>query len=184
MLSLFRSGQALGQGRAAKAPAPEASLGLRPGMETFQSERVRTLSEVCRRVLSGCDEILAYIDENRELASHVGVEALSAEMTGILEGRRLQDLQSALDYALAKNETAELTVENLSRLNRTERLLAEAHRRLAAVAGPLLPDPEVQSLRGLGQGTAGAPSGPSATMLLVVGAFLGGVLLMLLLSRD
>jgi hypothetical protein len=153
-------------------------------METFQSERVRTLSGVCQRVLAGCDEVLAFIDENRELASQVGVEALSAEMTGILEGRRLQDLQSALDYSLARNETAELTVENLSRLNRTERLLAEAHRRLAAVAGPLLPEPEVQALRGLGQAGASTPTGPSSTTLLVVGAFLGGVLLMLLLGRG
>lgn len=168
-----------------------------PAMERFQAENARSFSDICRRVLGGSQAILSFLDGNRQLARMAGIEAMAVEVSGIIEGGRLQDLQDHLDYALTRNERAELTIENLSKLNRTERLLAEIHRAVAVLTGPLLPQAEVQAMHGLvlaqspapsalpAQPPAPRPSGESVlltALLAITGASVTAILLVLLLS--
>lgn len=129
-----RASEALRPATPLAPPAIPPSDG--PSLQKFHADNIRSLSGICRRVLDGAQEIVSYVDGNREDARLAGIEALAAEMSGILEGGRLQDLQDHLDYALARNKDADLTLENLSRLNRVERLLSEATKALAFSVAP------------------------------------------------
>jgi hypothetical protein len=160
-----------------------------PPLEKFQAENIRSLSGICRRVLDGAQTVISYVDENRETAKAHGVEALAAELSGIVEGGRLQELQDHLDYALAQNKSANLTLENLSRLNRAERLLSEGNRALASSSGQLI---RVQSpsLSGGGSVIAQAQGGPDNTVLIIaiiglsVVGIAASVLAVFALTRD
>jgi len=160
-----------------------------PPLEKFHAENIRSLSGICRRVLEGAQTVIAYVDENRETAKARGVEALGAELTGIIEGGRLQELQDHLDYALAQNKSANLTLENLSRLNRAERLLSEGNRALSISAGQPIHTTHGPSMSG-SSGIAQAQSGPDNTVLIiaVIGLSVIGiaasVLAVLALTRD
>jgi hypothetical protein len=159
-----------------------------PPLEKFHAENIRSLSGICRRVLDGAQTVISYVDENRDLAKARGVEALAAELSGIIEGGRLQELQDHLDYALAQNKGANLTLENMSRLNRAERLLSEGNRALTLSGGPIrvAHSPGLSGTSGLAQ----AQGGPDNTVLIIaiiglsVVGIAASVLAVLALTRD
>jgi hypothetical protein len=160
-----------------------------PPLEKFHAENIRSLSGICRRVLDGAQTVISYVDENRDLAKAQGVEALAAELSGIIEGGRLQELQDHLDYALAQNKSANLTLENMSRLNRAERLLSEGNRALALSAGGPARVAHSPGLSGA-SGLAQAQGGPDNTVLIIaiiglsVVGIAASVLAVLALTRD
>jgi hypothetical protein len=150
-----------------------------PPLQKFHADNIRNLSGICRRVLDGTQEIISYVDGNREDAKAAGIEALAAELSSILEGGRLQDLQDHLDYALARNKDADLTLENLSRLNRAERLLSEASKALAFAIVP----PGMSSGRFLGA-AAPAPARDSLETILVVALAATAVMAIIFLGNG
>lgn len=152
------------------APPPEP-----PSLEKFHADNIKNLSGICRRVLDGAQEIVSYVDGNREDARLAGIEALAAEISGILEGGRLQDLQDHLDYALARNKGADLTLENLSRLNRVERLLSESTRALAFFVSP-------PTSPYLGAAGAAAPAKEGIETLLIIALAASAVVAIVLLG--
>lgn len=157
-----------------------------PPLEKFHAENIRNLSGICRRVLDEAQVVISYVDENRDLAKAQGVEALTAELSGIIEGGRLQALQDHLDYALAQNKGADLTLENLSRLNRAERLLSESNRALTLSVGR---PARMQGATLSGGGMAQAGSGMDTVLVVaIIGLSVVGiaasVLAVLALTRD
>lgn len=169
-LNAARSGisQAAGSRTVAAAPLPAAPPPVNPPpLEKFHADNIRSLTGICRRVLDGAQTLVSYVDGNRETAKLAGIEALAAEISGIMEGGRLQDLQDHLDHALARNNGTDLTIENLSRLNRTERLLSEANRALAFFAGPSSMRMQATGLAVVPPATS-APTKDSTDTLLIV----------------
>lgn len=160
-----------------------------PPLEKFHAENIRSLSGICRRVLEGAQIVISYVDENREIAKAQGIEALTAELSGIIEGGRLQELQDHLDYALAENKGANLTLENLSRLNRAERLLSEGNRALASSPRQLIRTQGPTLSGGAVIAQAQAQGGDNTVLIIaVIGLSVIGiaasVLAVLALTRD
>jgi hypothetical protein len=110
------------------APTPEEAQGLSP-----QASQ-RALG-VCANVLDAGRVLIAYADGNREEARTAGVESIAIEMSGILEGGRLQQILGALQNAVERGRRPEITYEGFATLRRAERLMADAEAGLARFSG-------------------------------------------------
>lgn len=162
----------------ASGPAPSSSVSSLVPMRTLDAVTGYRLGGVARRVIDGAKNLVAFVDENRDLARRAGVETIAVELSGILAAGRLHSVLDAAEDA--SDGRLHISEEGMGYLSRSERLLAEANRSLVRVLGrPIMSE----GSHGLGQARPSATAAPVA-VLIGLGALGLGILLAVLLSRD
>jgi len=114
-------------GAVLKFPALAIKARPLPELQKYDADASRSLFLVCQAVIERAKELVEFIDGNRALAKQAGIETIGIELSSILEGGGLERILDGLENAVVKELPSELTLEGLSRLRRTESLLAEAN---------------------------------------------------------
>jgi hypothetical protein len=115
-------------------PRPEPG---RPGsaprtrLADLSQEESLELLGVSDAVLAKAVQLRDFVVDHRDLARQAGIETISSEISGLLDGGRLQRVHDALGEAVSKNQPARLTEEGLSQLRRAEAILADAARQIS-----------------------------------------------------
>lgn len=112
------------EGAGDKKPTPS----LRPAVvfESFDEAQAKSLLDVAQQRLAGAQTLLQFIDQNRDLARHAGVETIGIELVALMEGDRFSRVIDALEEAVESGETARISTDGLAIIKRIETLLAEA----------------------------------------------------------
>jgi len=106
-----------------------------PPLEPLDPSKTQQLLEVTNNVLSGARALVDFLDTNRSVARAAGIEALTVELSGIIDGRRLEPIKDELSEAVLAGKPSEISSEGFYYLTRAEKLLAEAHGDLARFTG-------------------------------------------------
>jgi hypothetical protein len=88
------------------------------------------------------------------VARAAGIEALTIELSGIIDGRRIEPVTDALNEAARMGQSADISADGFYYLTRAEKLLAQAHEDLARFTG----SPPLQSFQSRGLGQASQPA--------------------------
>jgi hypothetical protein len=101
---------------------------LRPAVvfESFDQDQARALLDVAQQRLAGAQVLLQFIDLNRDLARHAGVETIGIELVALMEGDRLSRVVDALEESVECGDQVKISTDGLGVLKRIETLLAEA----------------------------------------------------------
>lgn len=150
---------ASGPDDASRKKSRELALGnkLAPTFESFSQEHSTSLLGVCRNILERASNLLSYVDDRRDVARLSGVETIAVELSSIMEGGRMDRLLDALERSTLNGKPAQISLEGLQTLRRSERLLAEAADSILRFAGPVALEERRQEL----QRADGHPAGPS-----------------------
>lgn len=103
-----------------------ASLRPKVTFETFDLDKAKALLEVANQRLAGSTVLLSFIDQNRDLARHAGVETIGIELVALMEGDRFSRVIDALEEAIECENAAHISTDGMGILKRIETLLAEA----------------------------------------------------------
>jgi hypothetical protein len=82
--------------------------------------------DVTKEIIAKSKGLIEYVDHNRDEARMSGVETIGIELSSILEGGRLLDVQDALEDAAETGRRPEVTLDAFSKLRRAELLVSEA----------------------------------------------------------
>jgi hypothetical protein len=118
-----------------KADAAGYTLPPTPPLEPLDPEKTRHLLNVTNSVVSGARALVNFLDANRTVARAAGIEALTVELSGIIDGRRLEPIKDELTESARMGRPSEISSEGFYYLTRAEKLLAEAHEDLARFTG-------------------------------------------------
>lgn len=117
----------------------------KPVLSTFNVEESKKLLGTAQRVAGALNRLLPYIDSHREEAARIGVETIGIELSS--ERAELSNVQDALEEAVQKNDSVQLSQSGLELLRRAEKLVAEADQNLsrfgkrpASLGSPASPD--------------------------------------------
>lgn len=116
------------------APLPQT-----PPLEPLDPEKTQRLLGVANDVVQGSRILVNFLDTHRSVARAAGIEALTVELSGIIDGRRIEPITDALDESARHGRSAEISAEGFYYLKRAEKLLAEAHEDLARFTGTQVP---------------------------------------------
>lgn len=110
-----------------------------PVLRTFGREDSRALLLVAQKVFQGISVLLDLVDSHRETARDAGVETVAIELAS--ERKNVERILGTLEEAELKGSDAQLSLEGLELLRRSEKLLAEATSNISrftkyAPAGP------------------------------------------------
>lgn len=94
---------------------------------------------IVRQVMGRAQVLIEDLDGNRRQARMAGVETVIVELSAILEGGRLQDIESALEEASRGSGRPEISMDGFSKLRRAERLVQEADENMAHFRGGMVP---------------------------------------------
>jgi len=141
--------------RSSPAPLPQT-----PPLEPLDPEKTVRLLGVANDVVQGSRILVNFLDTRRSVARAAGIEALTVELSGIIDGRRIEPITDALDESARMDKPAEISAEGFYYLKRAEKLLAEAHEDLARFTGSQVPGGSIMSVShaALGQSITAAPS--------------------------
>jgi len=106
-----------------------------PPLEPLDPQKTRHLLDVTNNVVSGARALVNFLDTNRSVARAAGIEALTVELSGIIDGRRLEPITDELTESSLAGRSSEISAEGFYYLTRVEKLLAEAHEDLARFTG-------------------------------------------------
>ena len=95
-----------------------------PVLRTFSREDSRALLVVAQKVHQGISVLLDLVDSHRETARDAGVETVAIELAS--ERKNVERILDTLEEAEIKGSDAQLSLEGLELLRRSEKLLAEA----------------------------------------------------------
>jgi hypothetical protein len=151
--------------RSAQAPLPQT-----PPLEPLDPEKTQRLLGVANDVVQGSRILVNFLDTHRSVARAAGIEALTVELSGIIDGRRIEPITDALDESARMGKPAEISAEGFYYLKRAEKLLAEAHEDLARFTGSQVPGGSIMSVShpGLGQAVMPAGSSPGDNTVVIV----------------
>lgn len=110
-----------------------------PPLEPLDPEKTTRLLGVANDVVQGSRILVNFLDTHRSVARAAGIEALTVELSGIIDGRRIEPITDALDESVRLGRSAEISAEGFYYLKRAEKLLAEAHEDLARFTGSQVP---------------------------------------------
>lgn len=88
------------------------------------------LLKISRDVLRRGRSLVDFLDSHRDVARQAGVETLAVEISGVLEGGRLQAVVDTLEESSRREATAQVSMEGFDAMRRVETLLAEAVRNI------------------------------------------------------
>lgn len=106
-------------------------------VQALDAEGAARLLGVSRDVMARARVLVEYLDGHRSEARKNGVETVVIELSAIMEGGRLQDIEAALEEASRGSGKPEVTLEGFGKLRRAERLVMEAEENMARFRGPL-----------------------------------------------
>lgn len=107
-------------------------------VQGLDAEGAARLLTVVRDVMARARVLVEYLDGHRQEARKNGVETIVIELSAIMEGGALHDIESALEEAASKGKgKPEITVEGFGKVRRAERLMLEAEENMARFRGPL-----------------------------------------------
>jgi hypothetical protein len=97
-----------------------------PPLDSYKYEDAVDLFDIAKTIKKKAGELISYVDDNRGAARKAGIEVLTVQIGSILEGGRFQRVYDALEEAVQNQTSVTLTREGVDKLNRLERLMAEA----------------------------------------------------------
>lgn len=106
-------------------------------VQALDAEGAARLLAVARDVMARARVLVEYLDGHRPEARKNGVETVVIELSAIMEGGRLQDIEAALEEASRGSGKPEVTLEGFGKLRRAERLVMEAEENMARFRGSL-----------------------------------------------
>jgi hypothetical protein len=101
----------------------------KPSLRKFSNADAVKLHATARRIYEGIGILTEFIDSHRESAVDAGMETIAVELAA--ERENLDDVLSALEEAVQKDSSVNLTLEGLALLRRLEKLLSEASSNMA-----------------------------------------------------
>lgn len=84
------------------------------------------LLETTDYVIQSAKVLIGYLGTHRNALRQVGIETVIVELSGIAASGRLEGIKDTLEEAVKSGREAKLTLEGLSYLKRSEKLVAEA----------------------------------------------------------
>jgi len=113
---------------ASKKKARELSINAKqaPVFESFSPEHAESLLAITKHVFERALHLMGFVDTSRDLAKEAGVETITLELASILDAGRLDRVRDALERAVVADTPAQISLEGLQLLRRSERLIAEA----------------------------------------------------------
>lgn len=146
------------------------SLPATPPLEPLDPEKTRQLLGVANDVVQGSRVLVNFLDTHRSIARAAGIEALTVELSGIIDSRRIEPITDTLDESTRLGRSAEISAEGFYYLKRAEKLLAEAHEDLARfTGGQVLSSPFLSGSRvALGQAIVPVAAAPSDNTVVIV----------------
>jgi hypothetical protein len=156
-------------------------------VQALDAEGAARLLGVVRDVMARVRVLVEYLDGHRQEARKNGAETIVIELSAIMEGGRLQDIEAALEEASRGSGRPEVTLEGFGKLRRAERLVMEAEEGMARFRGPmsLVSSPAMgcsscgMSGRSLGSFFDGIPTSVLILSIIGAGALAAGVFLYL-----
>jgi hypothetical protein len=104
-------------------------------LERLDPEKTRQLHDVSENIVHGARALVNFLDTHRSVARAAGIEALTVEISGIIDSRRLESITDALDESVRLGGSSDISADGFYYLKRTEKLLAEAHEDLTRFTG-------------------------------------------------
>jgi hypothetical protein len=95
-----------------------------PVLRTFSRDDSRALLGVAQKVCQGISVLLDLVDSHRETARDAGVETVAIELAS--ERKNVERILDTLEESELKGSDAQLSLDGLELLRRSEKLLAEA----------------------------------------------------------
>lgn len=96
---------------------------------TFQDidfNHSKKLLGVARHAMNAGYALIEFVDFNRDLARQTGVETIAIELSGMIDGGKLESVADTLHDATLAGQGTKLSEEGLGNLRRAERLLSDA----------------------------------------------------------
>ena len=157
-------------------------------VQSLDAQGAQGLLGVARSIVSRSHALVDYVDRERKEARKAGVETIAIELSAILEGGRMGDVEDALEEALSAGRTPEVTLEGFAKLRRAEHFLGEADRTISewaespVLAGGAGSGPACQACgSGMGRPLLGLAGIPAPLLILgVIGA--GAILAVVILA--
>jgi len=97
-----------------------------PPLERYDYDKTVELYQIGSSVKRKAQELVTFINQNRQIARQAGIELLGVQLTSILEGDRFQPVVDALEDAVHRQIPVSLTHEGLGKIHEVERLIADA----------------------------------------------------------
>lgn len=161
----------------------QATLPPLPPLERLDPQRTRHLLGIADNIIRGARGLVDFLDTHRAVARAAGIEALTVELSGIIDSRRLDSVTDELSESARLGESAEISTDGFFYLTRAEKLLAQAHEELARFTNNQSVQPFVS--RALGQTNLPAIASPASndnTILLVALAIIAIAIIALALK--
>lgn len=103
-------------------------------VQTLDIEGAARMLGVTKDIIARATSLVDYMDRNRHEARLSGIETIAIELSAILEGGRLQNVEDALEDAVRTGERPAITIEGFSKLRRAEYLVGEVDHEIARYA--------------------------------------------------
>lgn len=97
-----------------------------PPLEKYDYDKTVELYQIGSSIKRKAQELVTFINQNRQIARQAGIELLGVQLTSILEGDRFQPVVDALEDAVHRQTPVSLTHEGLGKIHEVERLIADA----------------------------------------------------------
>lgn len=148
-----------------------------PALEGIPDQSLLDLLHVARNVTKGAQEVVSFVDQNRDRARDLGIETIAIELTILLETGRLERVLEELERAAAEGRPAQLSDDGMRRLRKAEKLISEANALRKPTARTLTP-------RVMGQSASNQTSTSIWIPLAILGAVVVIVGIVTSLSSD
>lgn len=117
--------------RPAAPPVPPRVPRLFSDMQALDPQGSRLLLDVTKDIIQKANAYIEYVDHNRQEARSAGVETIAIELSSILEGKRLNAVQEAIEDALGAGSRLMISLDGFAKLRRAEMLISEADQAVA-----------------------------------------------------
>lgn len=97
-----------------------------PKTDAYDHDETVSLYQVASSVKNKAEDLIAFANQNRQIARQAGIELLTVQLTSILEGNKFQMVFDALEDAVYRRVPVTLTQDGLDKVHRMEKLISEA----------------------------------------------------------
>lgn len=137
-----------------------------PPLEELDPEKTRYLHGIAENIARGSRALVDFMDVHRDVARAAGIEAITVELSGIIDGHRLEPVTDELGESARLGKSSELSAEGFYYLTRAEKLLAQAQADLARYTGGTIAQPFVS--KALGQANLPAPASTQDNTIIII----------------
>lgn len=162
-----------------------------PKLDSFSYDETVDLYQIATSVKKRAEDLVTFVDQNRQIARQAGMEILAVQLNSTLEGERFQRIIDALEDAVYRRVPVSLTRDGTDKVHRMERLIADADTAISNFMSGRKIDPVMGQvalpLMGQHPVIAHAPSSDIGTWLpvVIIGvAGIVGVIAIIALNRN